>query len=162
MSWISVDTRRQINTWFRFVFGAIFVYSGISKLLMPVEHFQVAINMYELGSDAIVLIASYVVPWIEFIFGAFLVLGYAEKISASVLVGLCFVFQIVLGSALVRKLLIDECGCFGGGFIHMTLYQSFALDTVMALALIQVASGPPTRLSLDGKLLGDAARPREA
>lgn len=137
----------------RLMSGALFFYSGFSKLIQPAEYFEVAIGQYALGSPDIAHYAALAVPWIEILSGTFLFLGYLLEASAGVLAVLTGLFQLVLGQALVRRLPMDECGCFGGGFIHLTLYQSFVLDTILVLCLIQIATADRQLLSLDRLLL---------
>jgi len=138
-----------INMVGRFFIGAIFCYSGFSKLIQPIEFFEVSIHFYELVPDRFVHGIALIIPWIELIFGAYLLLGYWRKGSAGVLAGLTGIFQIVLAQALIRGLSIDECGCFGGGLVHLTLFQSFFLDTVLVLTLIRIATSDGELFSLD-------------
>jgi len=138
----------------RVLIGLLFFYSGFSKLIQPIEYFEVAVGLYDIVPDAVIHRVAMITPWIELVGGTFLLLGYALEKSAVVLSILTGLFQIILGQALVRRLPMDECGCFGGGFIHMTLYQSFVLDTVLVLLLIQIAGAEKNIFSLDNKLLG--------
>ena len=137
----------------RILIGLLFFYSGFSKLIQPIEYFEIAVGLYEIVPGTNVHTVAMVIPWIELVGGTFLLLGYALEKSAAVLSVLTGLFQLVLGQAVVRRLPIDECGCFGGGFIHLTLYQSFVLDTLLVLFLIQIASEEKNILSLDNKLL---------
>lgn len=137
----------------RILIGLLFFYSGFSKLTQPIEYFEIAVGLYEIVPQALVHAAAMVIPWIELVGGTFLLLGYALEKSAAVLSVLTGLFQLVLGQAVVRRLPIDECGCFGGGLIHLTLYQSFVLDTVLVLFLIQIAAQEENILSLDNRLL---------
>lgn len=133
----------------RILIGMLFMYSGFSKLIQPAEYFEIAVNQYQIVPEAMTHMISLVMPWIEWIGGAFLLLGYLTEISAGALALLTGAFQIVLGQAVIRKLPIDECGCFGGGFVHLTLYQSFVLDTILVLALIQIATAENHPATLD-------------
>ncbi len=133
----------------RFSIGSLFAYSGLSKLIQPIEYFQVAMGLYELFPDIALEIGSRIVPWAELLYGTYLLLGYREKRATSVLMFMAFLFQIVIGQALLRRIPIDECGCFGGGLIHLTLYQSFLLDTAIILLLNWLYSKSPTKISLD-------------
>lgn len=139
----------------RLLVGGLFFYSGLSKLNRPIEYFEIAITMFRIAPDGLVPVIANIAPWAELIFGTYLLLGYWTKGSAAVLTVMTFIFQIVLAQSLLRHLPVDECGCFGGGSIHLTLYQSFMLDTVLALALIQIATSSTRLFSLDGVLLKD-------
>lgn len=133
----------------RVLIGTLFFYSGFSKLIQPAEYFEVAVGFYQAVPEAWIPAVSRTMPWIELIAGTFLLLGYALVQSARMLALLTGAFQVILGQALLRRLPIDECGCFGGGFVHLTLYQSFALDTALFLVLIQIAAHRTSPFSLD-------------
>src|SRR4051812_17610169 len=83
----------------RLFMGVIFTYAGFTKLLEPMGNFRGAIADYEVFPYAIVPLIAYVLPWIEFVFGIFMLIGYAPRISALVLALLSFGFMIVLGSS---------------------------------------------------------------
>ncbi len=146
---VSENTKVWILTVFRILIGALFVYSGLSKLIQPIEYFEVAVAQYDLMPEKFIHVVSLIMPWIELIGGMFLLLGRRIPQAAGVLAALTGIFQMVLAQALLRHLPMDECGCFGGGFIHLTLYQSFALDTVLVLILIQLSDTKDSRVSLD-------------
>lgn len=122
----------------RVLVGALFFYSGLSKLIQPIEYFEVAVAQYDIVPQKFIHLVCLILPWVELVFGAFLLIGHRTKKASAVLGVLTALFQLILGQALLRRLPMDECGCFGGGFIHFTLYQSFALDTLLVLILIQL------------------------
>jgi uncharacterized membrane protein YphA (DoxX/SURF4 family) len=107
------------------------------------------VNQYSIIPENLVQIVCFITPWIEFIFGVHVLLGIFTGFYTWGLVALTAGFQFVLGQAVLRKLPMDECGCFGGGFIHLSLYQSFLIDTVMVLLLIQIATRAVEPFSLD-------------
>ncbi len=146
---ISENTKTWSWMILRMLIGVLFFYSGLSKLIQPIEYFEVAVAQYDLLPDKIIHGVSLVMPWIELIGGTFLLLGRRIPAAAAILAGLTGIFQIALAQALLRRLPMDECGCFGGGFIHLTLYQSFAMDTVLVLILIQLSDTKESRFSLD-------------
>ena len=117
--------------WFsaRLFLGFVFAYSGFSKLMEPVENFRGVIAQYQVVPYSFVPFIAITFPWIEFIFGTFLILGFAPRISALVLALLSFTFLIVLGSS---NILLGQapmsCGCFGESGIHLTVRQVFFLD----------------------------------
>lgn len=148
---LSPKMKVWVLTTARFLIGVLFFYSGLSKLVQPNEYFQIAIGLYQLVPERLIPLVSHTVPWIELLASAYLLLGYRTGLAAGALAGLTGLFQLVIGQALLRQLPVDECGCFGGGFIHLTLYQSFALDTLLLLALIQIASAQKHRWALDNR-----------
>ena len=113
----------------RFFLGAVFFYAGLAKLTEPSENFRGILAQYEVIPYAAVPFIAAVLPWIEFLAGAFLMLGYLPRWSALTLALLSLGFLIVLGSS---ELLLGStpasCGCFGDGPIHLTVRQVFILD----------------------------------
>jgi len=159
MNWeISIQSKERISKFLLFllrvVIGALFVYSGFSKLIRPIEYFEVAVAQYDVIPDFLTHYLCSMVPWIELIGGAYLFLGYQIPISGGVLVFLTGVFQVALAQALLRKLPMDECGCFGGNSIHLSLYQSFVMDTMIVIGLIYLSTSENSfLLSLDNAFL---------
>ncbi len=114
----------------RLFLGLIFAYSGFTKLMEPVENFQGGMASYEIIPYVFIPFLARVIPWIEFLFGAFLILGYLPRISAVVLAGmsLSFVLLIVI-TRLMTGALPADCGCFGeGSLIHLKPFQVLTLD----------------------------------
>lgn len=140
----------------RLAIGTLFFYSGFSKLTRPIEYFQIAIAPYDIVPEIFVAAISWIVPSIELLLGTFLLAGYWLNGSAAILAALTGLFQLVLAQALIRRLPIDECGCFGGGLIHLTLYQSFVLDTIAVLVLIKIATSSSKKFSLDNLWLASS------
>ena len=97
----------------RIAIGALLVFSGFQKLIHPQQNFLFIIQAYELGTPWIEETASYLIPWLEFLVGLFLLLGLYTKVAIQGSILLFASFLIVIGQAIVRKLPIDECGCFG-------------------------------------------------
>ncbi len=74
-------------------------------------------------------------PWIELFVGIFLLLVLWINIALKG-AGLLFVsFIFVVGQALIRRLPIDECGCFGQ-LISFPLPMVLAMDSVLLLITI--------------------------
>lgn len=148
--------KEQVQIWASFVFriicGALFIYSGFSKASQPIEYFQIAVSRFKILPGFALENLLWVVPLIEYFFGGFLLVGLFHKQAAFVLSAMTLIFQIVIGQAYLRGLPIDECGCFGDGFIHLSLYGSFALDTVLVIMLLHIAQSENSFLSLDRKL----------
>ena len=131
----------------------IFTYAGFSKLTEPVENFRGIIAQYEVIPYALVPFLAAVLPWMEFIFGVFLILGYAARVSALVLGLLSFGFLMVLGSSHVLLGSVPvSCGCFGEGGLHLTVRQIFILDIANTAIGFKLYSLKVHPFSLDSKL----------
>lgn len=148
--------KRSDLFWFiaRILIGFIFVYAGFSKLTEPIENFRGAITEYDVFPYAWVPLIALVVPWIELILGAFLLVGYAPKWSSRGIALLSLGLVIMLASS---DMLIHSgskiCGCFGqNGPIRLTLHQVFAMDIVFFLLSLKLSGQKSFLWSLDSWL----------
>jgi uncharacterized membrane protein YphA (DoxX/SURF4 family) len=96
----------------RIAAGALFVISGFSKLVQPYQNFLAVMDRFEVVGGAASIFLSRAIPWGELIAGVFLIAGLWVRYSAAALGGFSALFFGVIASALVRKLPIQECGCF--------------------------------------------------
>lgn len=97
----------------RWLVGGVLVYAGFSKALGPAAEFAANIEAYKLLPGTLITPFSIALPWLEIWVGLFLVAGFHTRVSA-VLSTLLFVMFIgALGSAIVRHLDLNTCGCFG-------------------------------------------------
>src|SRR3989338_3567308 len=135
----------------RLLEGGVFIYSGWEKLMVPVENFMAVIDQYRFLSESLARPVSRVVPWLELVFGTFLLLVFMTRVSAAVLTGLLGVFVALLGRAIVLGLSIADCGCFGSG-IKLTPHHALLLDTALVLCSAFVFRHAPRVLSLDRRL----------
>ena len=138
----------------RILIGFIFLASGIEKLISPYQNFLYVIQAYELFPSSLEKMAAFTVPWVELFVGVFLILGLWINLSlkgALVLFG-CFV--VIVGQALLRKLPIDQCGCFGES-IHIPPKFIIVFDSFMLLMIFWLIKNPSavSKLSLDKKTL---------
>ena len=102
----------------RVLLGSVFLVSGFEKLSSPAQNFAAVIEKYQILHGPAVMLFAQAMPWVELIFGALLVLGLWTRVSLLALWGMNTLFIGVLSSALLRKLQIDECGCFGESLSH--------------------------------------------
>ncbi|HOG23648.1 MAG TPA: DoxX family membrane protein [Candidatus Omnitrophota bacterium] len=138
----------------RLLIGLIFAYSGYTKLVEPVENFQAAIAAYEIIPYVFIPWIARLIPWIEFIFGVFVIVGYLTRISAAMLAAMSWSFVMVIALTwLVTGSIPADCGCFGeGSFVHFPAYQIFILDVISTLIGIRLCLMRSHPLSLDALL----------
>jgi uncharacterized membrane protein YphA (DoxX/SURF4 family) len=136
----------------RILIGVLLIHSGWGKVSRPIAFFEIVINFYQIVPDVLVPYVAWALAWTEFVLGTFLVLGFLTNVSAGILSGLIFLFEMVVAQAIVRRLPIEECGCFGGGTVHLTLIQTFTLEVILFCLLLQIASSRRYPLSLDQRL----------
>ena len=94
----------------RLVIGAVLIYASVSKILHPAQ-FADAVANYRVLPTALVSWTAIVLPWLELITGACLILGVAVTSAALVSLVMFTVFAGALVSVQARHLDI-ACGCF--------------------------------------------------
>jgi uncharacterized membrane protein YphA (DoxX/SURF4 family) len=144
---------QKINLFFifRLLLGLLYLASGIEKLMQPYENFVYVIQGYDIVHNyTLERIAAFIFPWVEFFLGVFLLLGLWIKICLWGYIVMSITFIIVVAQAMVRKLDIDNCGCFGE-LIHMPLHAVIILDiAVISLSALLLRKFPSTStFSLD-------------
>ena len=111
----STHSKCQLAQWtytlLRFAIGAIFVWSGGTKLAAPQE-LVVIIEAYGLIPEALVLHAALSLSAFELLAGSGLILVVGGSLPA--VTGLLLLFMVVLGYGIFMGLDVD-CGCFGPG-----------------------------------------------
>lgn len=142
----------------RLVTGGVWIVAGAAKLTDPAASVQ-AVRAYDLLPDAVVPTVGHLLPVLEVVVGATLILGILVRASA-VLSALLFVaFVIGIASAWARGLEID-CGCFGGGGYDPDAASKYPVELARDVALLAVSlylvRWPRTRFAVDNVLL---ARP---
>jgi uncharacterized membrane protein YphA (DoxX/SURF4 family) len=102
------------------VLGGIFVYAAYSKLhfdgawhLRDYQFFfAMGINSYDMLPLSVVQGMALVLPWLELVLGALVMLGIGLRWASLGLTALLAVFMVALGRAAMLGLQIN-CGCFG-------------------------------------------------
>jgi uncharacterized membrane protein YphA (DoxX/SURF4 family) len=131
----------------RIFIGWVFAYSGFIKLMEPVENFQGGMAAYEIIPYAVIPFLARIIPWIEFLFGVFLIIGYLPRVSALVLAGMSLSFVLlILATRIMTGALPANCGCFGErSLIHLKPMQVLVMDifnTVIGVRLSLVKNHP--------------------
>ena len=136
----------------RLLVGGVSVYSGWHKLMAPVENFMAVLEGYQFLPSPFISGVAFLVPWLEFIVGVFLMLGFMTRESAAVLSVFLVVFMSLLARSLWLHLPIHECGCFGGA-ISLSPKQAIALDSALFLGtVLLMGRGKSIIFSLDQRL----------
>ncbi|MBU9888906.1 MAG: DoxX family membrane protein [Candidatus Omnitrophica bacterium] len=131
----------------RLFLGLVFAFSGYTKLIVPVENFRGAIAAYAVIPSVLIPLIAHAVPWMEFIFGAFLVVGYLPRVSAAMLAGLSWSFVLLIFYTWIATgTLPEDCGCFGeGSLIHLKPHEVVLLDifnTIVGAKLALISDHP--------------------
>ncbi len=100
----------------------------------PVENFRGTLAQYEILPYVLVPYIAMTFPWIEFVGGVCLILGYMPRLCALVLGTMSLGFFAVLTvSHFILKSGPASCGCFGAKGIHLSVPQMIVLDFVNAV-----------------------------
>ena len=135
----------------RLILSGVFIYSGFSKLIAPLENFAAVIEAYQFLKPEWIQPVSFFLPWLELSFGAFLLAGFLTRFSSAFLAFFLLVFMSLLARSLVLKLPVADCGCFGAG-ISLAPQQALLLDSGLFLLALCLIIFPPRLLSLDERL----------
>jgi len=128
----------------RLVVGGVFIWASLDKLAHPGE-FAKAIHHYRLVPYALLHPVALLLPAVEFVAGAALVVGWWRR-GAAILGGvMLLVFIVAIATALVRGLDIS-CGCFntdGGHGVGLDLLWRDLLLLLACLPPLLAARGGP-------------------
>ncbi|MDE2831334.1 MAG: DoxX family membrane protein [Gemmatimonadota bacterium] len=123
----------SLSIWFirvlRIILGALFLWTGLSKM-SQIEDFARTIDTFNLLPQILILPAAIIIPWVEFLTGLSLLLGFKTRLSACVCSGLLCLFVIALGINILRGMDNMACGCFGVG-ISDTLSTALIRNIVL-------------------------------
>lgn len=95
----------------RMFLGGLFLLAGSLKIQDP-QAFLFAINGFKLLPPHLAYTMAFVIPCVEIVAGAMLVLGLWSRAAALVLVGLLFAFILGIVNVLVNGY-DTKCSCFG-------------------------------------------------
>jgi uncharacterized membrane protein YphA (DoxX/SURF4 family) len=134
----------------RWLIGLLLVVSGFEKAVLPYQNFAYVIQAYEFFPPHLEIFAARMVPWVELIAGVFLIAGLWLKPVILLCRGLFLVFIVLIFQALVRRLPLDDCGCFGQ-LISLPPFATLVMDIVISVILLVMArkNTLTARLSLD-------------
>ena len=132
----------------RIFVGAVFIYAGWSKLVSPIENFIAVIEGYQFLSQSLISIVVFFLPWLELIFGTFLLSGLLTRVSAGLLGIFLVVYVVLLLRSLLLHLSVSECGCFGSGIV-LAPWQALLLDSGLLIMSLILAWRPSRFLSFD-------------
>ena len=146
--------REWVGLVVRLVSGGVLLVAGAVKL--PDSGASVrAVRAYDLLPEAVVPTVGYLLPVLEVVVGALLLVGLLTRGAAGLAVLLYLAFSIGIATAWARGLTID-CGCFGGGGQDPDAASKYpwelARDGVLLLASGWLVLRPRTRLALDNRL----------
>jgi putative oxidoreductase len=109
---VSGQRNRRARVAVRCTLGAIFIGAGVLKLGHPAA-FHANLLVYGIGTpDWFFRSVAVVLPWVETFSGGFLLADLWTETVGILVTGMCLVFVLALGQAVLRGLEL-KCGCFG-------------------------------------------------
>jgi uncharacterized membrane protein YphA (DoxX/SURF4 family) len=149
------DKLIKIQPWFgllaRLTLGGVLFAAGYLKVGKADES-QMAVRAYEMLPISIANMLGLILPFVEVVIGALLILGALTRVMAALGGFTMVLFIIAIAQAWARGLTID-CGCFGGGGAvepGQTKYlQEILRDTGLAFLAAYLIRYPSTKFSLD-------------
>lgn len=143
----------------RVVVGGVWLYAGAIKLPDPAQSVA-AVRAYEALPADLVAPVGQLLPVVEVVIGALLVVGMLTRGAGLVSSLLLAVFIAGIISVWVRGIEID-CGCFGGGGYDPDATSKYpweiARDAALLVASLWLVRLRGTRLALDNRIF--APRP---
>lgn len=136
----------------RLVVGLIFVLAGLSKATAPLAEFIALAKQWAILPDPWVTIYAFMLPWVELVAGALLLVGAWHRLAAGAIAVMLVSFLIAIGINLQRGVALENCGCFGEWIkLGETMQDLLWRDALMLLATLWIAAMPaPLRWSVDG------------
>ncbi len=130
----------------RLLIGGIFIYTAAPKIARP-DDFARLIGGYHVLDPGLVNLAGVVMPWVELVTGAFLVVGLIPRSSALVAGGMLVTFMLAGALALLRGLRLS-CGCFFPFMGNHTLgWDLLVRDGIMLMLTLQIVAWPSSFLA---------------
>jgi uncharacterized membrane protein YphA (DoxX/SURF4 family) len=145
---------RWLGVLARLVLGGVWLWAGLAKLPHPNASVS-AVRAYQLIPTGLAETVGRVLPTLEVVVGACLVLGLLVRFSGVLSALLLVAFIVGIASVWSRGLEID-CGCFGSGGPNPNASEKYPWEIardvgLLALSLFLVWR-PRTRLAVDNLL----------
>jgi uncharacterized membrane protein YphA (DoxX/SURF4 family) len=146
--------KEWVGTAARLVTGGVWIWAGLAKLSHPDES-VLAVRAYQLLPGDTATPVGHLLPVLEVVVGACLVLGLLTR-GAAVVSGLLYAaFIIGVASVWARGITID-CGCFGGGGFDPNAADKYPWEIARDVGLLLLSAylvwQGRTRFALDNLL----------
>lgn len=138
----------------RLVLGGVWLWAGLAKLPHPQTSVS-AVRAYQLLPTGLAETVGHVLPWLEVVVGACLVLGLLLRFTGVVSGLLLVAFVIGMISVWSRGIEID-CGCFGSGGPNPDASKQYPWEIARDIGLLALSLflvwRPRTALAVDSVL----------
>jgi len=134
----------------RFLVGGVFVFAGMSKLALPHAEVVAQMQQYTVIPRLLTPLLAAVLPWVEVLSGAALLLGFLTTPAAWLvvvqLVSFCLLMLVILAAGIE----IEDCGCFGQLGWKETPWQVLLRDVVLLALMWPVVTRHRDVWAVDG------------
>jgi len=126
----------------RTILAVVFLFSGFVKAVDPmgtqykIEDYLQAFGMLSIQHSIIPLLLSIGIAMLEFIIGAFFLLGI-RRVTASLLSLVLMIFYTPLTLYIAIKNPVGDCGCFGDALI-LTNWETFLKNVILLICAVLV------------------------
>lgn len=145
---------RWVGVLARLVLGGVWLWAGLAKLPHPNASVS-AVRAYQLLPTGLAETVGHVLPMLEVVVGACLVLGLLVRFTGAVSGLLLVAFLVGIISVWARGIEID-CGCFGSGGPNPNASEKYpweiARDVGLLAASLFLVWRPRTPLAADNLL----------
>lgn len=152
MTLATLQSSRTLTLVARFVLALIFLASGIGKLMQPREDFIALVQSFHVIADPIAVVYGTLLPWVEVVTGALLLLGLYMRTAATIAGLMLFSFVIAISVVFIRDGSLANCGCFGALAITEGADAILARDGLFFLLVAQLLFTRVQPFSLDQRL----------
>jgi uncharacterized membrane protein YphA (DoxX/SURF4 family) len=121
----------------RLLTGGVWLWAGVAKLADPYAA-ALAVRAYQLLPTGLADAVGHLLPTLELVVGAALVLGVLPRGAAVVSAVLFVAFIVGISTAWARGLQID-CGCFGGGGFDPDAASKYPWEIARDLGLLALS-----------------------
>jgi putative oxidoreductase len=94
----------------RLILGGLFIYASYDKIFNPLAFAQI-IHNYRLVGPGLINVPAIILPWIEFIAGILLIVGYKFR-GADLIIGGMLIAYITMLAITAHRGINISCGCF--------------------------------------------------
>jgi putative oxidoreductase len=109
----SIFNSSRVELAARWILGLTFIYASLDKILSPADFAKIVYG-YSLFPEIFINLIAIIIPFLEFVTGLALILGFYPRSAAITINGLLLAFIVVLTINLIRGHEFD-CGCFSVG-----------------------------------------------
>jgi uncharacterized membrane protein YphA (DoxX/SURF4 family) len=145
---------RWLGVLARVVLAGVWLWAGLAKLPHPDTSVS-AVRAYQLLPTGLADTVGHVLPMLEIVVGACLLIGLMVRFTAAVSALLMLAFVIGIASVWARGIEID-CGCFGSGGPNPDASSQYpweiARDTALFAASLFLVWRPRTPVAADNLL----------